>query len=144
MCDYRYYITVINNFQQLWMLNKNFLSVYNILYREDLSMYNIDYKAMGQRIKARRKEKKLTQEELAEIIEIGPSHIGEIERGTSVCSLAVLVNIATVLELNLDTLIKGINDENADRAFSELLETVSKDKQELYIRLCENIADTLK
>ena len=107
-------------------------------------MYNIDYEAMGRRIRVRRKELGLTQEKLAEKAEISTSHIGEIERGTSICSLAVLVNIATVLDLNLDTLIKGINDENADNAFSEILETLPTNNKELYIKLCENIADSLK
>lgn len=107
-------------------------------------MYKIDYKAMGQRIRAKRLEMGLTQEKLAEMAEISPSHIGEIERGTSICSLAVIVNIASVLHLNLDNLVKGINDENANHAFSEILDSLSKDNQELYIKLCENIADTLK
>lgn len=107
-------------------------------------MYNIDYKAMGQRIRAKRLEIGLTQEKLAEIAEISPSHIGEIERGTSICSLAVIVNLATILNMNLDTLIKGINDENANNAFSEILDTLSNDNKKLYIKLCENIADTLK
>lgn len=107
-------------------------------------MYNIDYEAMGHRIRVRRKELGWTQEQLAEKAEISTSHVGEIERGTSICSLAVLVNLATVLDLNLDTLIKGINTENADHAFSELLENVPTNNKELYIKLCENIADTLK
>ncbi len=99
---------------------------------------------MGKRIRAKRLEMGLTQEKLAEKVEISPSHIGEIERGTSICSLAVIVNIANVLRLNLDTLIKGISDENASNAFSEILGSLSKDNKELYIKLCENIADTLK
>lgn len=107
-------------------------------------MYEIDYKAMGQRIREKRIELGLTQEKLAEKIEVSPSHVGEIERGTSICSLAVLANIANVLELNLDTLVKGINGENANQAFSEILDSLSKDNKELYIKLCENIADTLK
>lgn len=107
-------------------------------------MYNIDYKAMGQRVRAKRLELGLTQEKLAEQAEISTSHVGEIERGTSICSLAVIVNIATILGLNLDNLVKGINDENVDNAFSEILDTLSKDNQKLYIKLCENIADTLK
>ena len=107
-------------------------------------MYNIDYRAMGQRIRARRLELKLTQEKLAEKVEISTSHIGEIERGTSICSLAVIVNIATVLNLNLDILVKGINDENADNAFSEILDTLPNDNRKLYIKICETLADTLK
>lgn len=107
-------------------------------------MYDIDYKAMGQRIRARRLELKLTQEKLAEKVEISTSHIGEIERGTSICSLAVIVNIATALNLNLDSLVKGINNENADNAFSEIIDNLPKDNKKLYIKICETIADTLK
>lgn len=107
-------------------------------------MYNIDYKAMGQRIRAKRVELKWTQERLAEEVEISTSHIGEIERGTSICSLAVIVNIATVLGLNLENLIKGINTENADTTFSNIMDSLSKDNKELYLRICENIADTLR
>ena len=107
-------------------------------------MYNIDYKEMGKRIRVRRKELGLTQEKLAEKIEISTSHMGEIERGTSICSLSVLVNLATVLELNLDTLVKGIDTGNANKALSDMLDAMPKDNKQLYIRLCENIADTLK
>lgn len=107
-------------------------------------MKNIDYKAMGSRIRARRLELGLTQEKLAEKADISTSHVGEIERGTSICSLSVLVSIANVLDLNLDTLVRGINHDNANTAFSEILDTVSSDNKELYIKLCENIADSLK
>ncbi len=107
-------------------------------------MYEIDYKAMGQRIREKRLELGFTQEKLAEKIEMSTSHVGEIERGTSICSLAVLANIAEVLDLNLDTLVRGINNDNANQAFSEILGSLSKDHKELYIKLCENIADTLK
>ncbi len=107
-------------------------------------MYNIDYEAMGQRIRVRRLEMGLTQEKLAEKAEVSTSHVGEIERGTSICSLAVLVNIANVLNLNLDTLVKGISYENVNNAFSEILDTLPSDNKELYIKLCENLADSLK
>ena len=80
-------------------------------------MKNIDYKAMGNRIRARRLEMGLTQEKLAEKAEISTSHVGEIERGTSICSLEVIVKLANIMDLNLDTLIRGINDKNANIVF---------------------------
>lgn len=107
-------------------------------------MYKIDYNAMGKRIREKRLELGLTQEQLAEKVEISTSHVGEIERGTSICSLAVAVNIATVLNLNLDTLVKGVNVENVDTAFSEILDTLPKNNKNLYIKICENIAETFK
>ena len=107
-------------------------------------MYNIDYKAMGDRIREKRKEMKLTLDKLAEMIDISTSHEGEIERGQGVCSLEVLVNLATVLGLNLDTLVKGINYENAGNAFTEILDDMPDDNRQLYIKICENLADSLK
>ena len=49
-----------------------------------------------------------------------------------------------VLNLNLDTLIKGINTENANKALSDMLDAMPTDNKQLYIKLCENIAETLK
>lgn len=107
-------------------------------------MYEIDYEAMGKRIREKRKEMKLTQEKLAEMIDISPSHVGEIERGSSVCSLPVLVNLATTLGLNLELLVKGIRTENAGSAFSEIVEELPEKNKDLYLKICENIAGSLK
>lgn len=107
-------------------------------------MDSVDYKAMGRRIRAKRLEMGLTQEQLAEKVDISTSHVGEIERGTSICSLAVLVALANVLELNLDTLVKGIDSKNIDTAFSEILDSLPNDNKKLYIEICEKIAGTLK
>lgn len=41
----------------------------------------MDAKAVGQRIKAAREKKNLTQEDLAALIDISPTHISVIERG---------------------------------------------------------------
>ena len=107
-------------------------------------MSSIDYKAMGKRIRARRLECGWTQEVLAEKAEISTSHVGEIERGTSICSLEVSVRLANVLGLNLDTLVRGFDDVNANTALTELFDSVPQDNQKLYIKICENVADSLK
>lgn len=106
-------------------------------------MYVIDREAMGKRIRKRRKEMKLTQEQLAEIIDVSTSHIGEIERGTGICSLNVLVDLATTLELNLDTLVKGVTDKNIDMVISEKLESLPDDKKEMCLKMCESFVDNV-
>ena len=88
-------------------------------------MRELDYKAIGKRIKAKRLELGYTQEKLAEKADISTSHLGEIERGTSICSIAVLVSIAEVLNLNLDRLVRGIDDKNVETGFSEILNSLS-------------------
>ena len=107
-------------------------------------MKKIDYREIGNRIKEKRKKLNMTQEKLSEIIDVSPSYISEIERGTSICSLAVLVDIAEVLDLNLDNLIRGINENNIDTSFSEILKEIPKKNHKLYITICKNIATSFK
>ncbi len=107
-------------------------------------MKDIDYKAMGKRIQEKRKKKNITQERLSEIIDVSPSYISEIERGSSICSLAVLVNIAEILEMNLDNLINGINENNIDTSFSEILKEIPEKRHKLYIDVCKNVAKSFK
>lgn len=44
----------------------------------------MDAKAVGQRIRAARERKHLTQEELAALVDISPTHVSVIERGTKI------------------------------------------------------------
>lgn len=107
-------------------------------------MKELNYVEIGKRIKIKRKELKLTQEKLSEIIDVSPSYISEIERGSSICSLATITNIADTLNTNLDYLVLGITPINADKMFTDILKSIPDDNQKLYINLCENIANTLK
>ena len=104
----------------------------------------MDFNEIGKRIKTKRLELKLTQEKLAEMTDLTETYIGAIERSTSKCSIETLVKIAQVLNMNLDYLILGTNITNVNNRFSELMQDMSKDKQKLYIELCEAIADKLK
>ena len=106
-------------------------------------MSKINYVEMGKRIQAGRKAAKLTQAQLAEKVDVAPSYISEIERGTSISSLAVIVKISEILKLNLDNLVRGVNKSNAESTFQELLNHVSKENHELFIDLCTDIANRL-
>ena len=107
-------------------------------------MKELNYKEIGKRIKIRRKEANLTQEKLSEIIDVSPSYISEIERGSSICSLATITNIADTINASLDYLVLGITENNADTVFTNILKSIPEKNQNLYVNLCENIADTLK
>lgn len=107
-------------------------------------MNELNYIEIGQRIKLKRKENNLTQEKLSEIIDVSPSYISEIERGTSICSLSTITNISTTLNTSLDYLIFGITTNNSGQTFSEILKSIPQDNHKLFISLCENIANSLK
>ena len=55
----------------------------------------LDYKAIGKRVKIARIKADLTQEKLAEQIELSPTHLSNIETGSTKVSLTTIVNIAT-------------------------------------------------
>ena len=65
----------------------------------------IDYKSIGIRIRETRKAKKLTQEQLAEAIGVGVTHISHIETWNSIPSLQVMVDIINVLNCSADELL---------------------------------------
>lgn len=107
-------------------------------------MENLNYREIGKKIQNKRKELKITQEKLSEIIDVSPSYISEIERGSSICSLSTIVNIAKILDLSLDYLVFGITEKNVDGVFTNILNNIPVKNRNLYISLCENIAQSLK
>jgi len=65
----------------------------------------MDYYAIGQRIRKIRKAHGLSQEALAEQVNISTTHMSHIETGNTKLSLPVLVDLATVLEVRTDDLL---------------------------------------
>lgn len=80
----------------------------------------MDAKAVGQRIKAAREKKNLTQEDLAGLIDISPTHVSVIERGTKVPRVDTFVAIANVLEVSADSLLVDVVDHATEGVVSEL------------------------
>lgn len=65
----------------------------------------MDYIEIGQRIKKFRKLRKLSQEQLAEKVNISPTHMSHIETGATKLSLQVLVDLALTLNTTTDSLL---------------------------------------
>ena len=80
--------------------------IYNtVVHNTEGEFMAIDYKDIGQRIKAKRIEKKLTQDRLSEMIGVGSSHMSHIENGTTVPSFEVFLAILNALECSADELL---------------------------------------
>jgi len=65
----------------------------------------LKHQDIGKRIRARRKELQMTQEQLANETGMSPSFIGHIERGTRRVSLDTLTEISRVLDMQPAELI---------------------------------------
>ena len=70
-------------------------------------MADLDFKEIGLKIKERRKAVGITQEYIANVLEVNPSHISNIENGRANPSLTALVKIANILECSVDYFISG-------------------------------------
>ena len=81
---------------------------------------------IGSRIKAAREKKKLTQEELAALLDMSTTHISVIERGVKPPKLETFIRIANVLGVSSDYLLMDIIDNPADVVSGELSELRSK------------------
>lgn len=68
-------------------------------------MKDIDYTAIGMRIRAARLNARMTQEQLAELTDFSITHISNIETGNTKLSLPALLNIANHLHVTADTLL---------------------------------------
>lgn len=65
----------------------------------------LDLKQLGQKIKEVREKSNLTQEQLAERVDLSVTHISAIENASSGISLQALANIAEDLGVSMDWLI---------------------------------------
>ena len=65
----------------------------------------VDYESIGKRIKHYRTEKRLSQEELAELVSTTYKHISNIENGERGSSVEMLILIANALDVSADDLL---------------------------------------
>lgn len=81
----------------------------------------MDYRSIGKRIKLERNRAELTQAELAEKSNITTAFIGQIERGETKLSLETLVNIANVLDISIDYILRESVTANSGSVIQEML-----------------------
>ena len=87
----------------------------------------MNIKEMGLRIKQCRKAKKLTQEQLAEVVDISPHYLYEIERGSKSVSLPILEEIAVNLQTSLDYLVLGTSPNEQEYFYTDELQELLVD-----------------
>ena len=89
----------------------------------------IDYKDIGQRIKAKRIEKGFTQEQLSEISGISQKHISRIEQGYHDTHFTMIYKIAKALNVPIDAFAIDFEEDNSNIFLSSIradVENMSK------------------
>lgn len=66
--------------------------------------------ALRETIRNERKDKRITQEELAEMLEVSPTHVKHIESGHRKPSIEILFEITKILNISLDGVVFSKNE----------------------------------
>ena len=72
------------------------------------TVIDIDYQAIGKRVREARLRQKMTQEDVATRIGISDSHASAIETGASKVALPTLIQLARLLDTTVDTLLYDV------------------------------------
>ena len=103
----------------------------------------VDYKDIGSRIRAVRLERKMTQEQLAEAVGVGTTHISHIETGNGIPSLQTLIDIINVLDCSADELL-CIEIKKARPLFNDWLEDFLSDCSGQELKIIKDTVVALK
>ena len=96
-------------------------------------------KLLGCRIKELRKLRKLSQEELAEKVDIDPKHLSRIEVGRSFPSLDTLERLANVLSMELKDFFEFSHETPSPQELKKTLNSLLKETDEERLRLLVKI-----
>jgi len=103
-----------------------------------------DYSMIGSRIKKARENKGITQEALAESMDVSNAYVSKIERGKTPVNLDNLGKICAVLETSADYILRGANTARDDYMRNEImtmLEGCPPEKIKLIAQIIKPILD---
>lgn len=108
-------------------------------------MNDLNFKIIGLKIKERRQNQGITQEFIANQLDVNPSHISNIECGRANPSLTALVKIANILECSVDYFISDeysydvstLKIESLDDQIMNKIKYLSLDKKSRILKIID-------
>lgn len=108
-------------------------------------MIDLNFKVIGIKIRKRRKALGITQEMIANKLDVNPSHISNIECGRANPSLTALVQIANILECSVDCFISDeytfdtnkATDNNLDNMIMEKIKYYDPNKKDKILKMID-------
>ena len=117
----------------------------------------IEYNVIGKHIRAARKRSGMTQEAVAEAIDMSAAHYGKVERGDRKINLDRLSQLSQLFAIPLESLVEGAvilhgealslpTDSIASKAsflktIEQIISGCSDEALQLMTRLCKDVAD---
>lgn len=94
----------------------------------------LDYSIIGERLKKARTAKKITQEQLAEKLDVSVAFVSRAERGNVKINLARITQICDILDVSISNILTGTGSKSKDYLtddFSHLLKDCPPEKLKL-------------
>lgn len=107
----------------------------------------IDYKSLGSRVKYHRLRNKMSQEDLADRVQMSRVHISYLERGERIPSMESFVNLANALNVSADELLAGsllITGESMDTEGVAILSDCSFNERQILLQNMRELKDILR
>lgn len=109
-------------------------------------MRELNFRLIGNNVRERRKELGFTQEYVAGLLDVNPSHISNVERGFAKPSLTLLVALANVLMCSVDAFLsheylfnkpKEMSHSDLDAALTKKLNYCSYEKKQRILQMID-------
>ena len=107
---------------------------------------NIDYKLIGERIKRARKNQGITQETMAERLNVSIGYISQVERGITKISLDLLGAISSILDVDIAYFVSESAIHSNDYMDSELsneFRKLNEKKKKFILKVIQITNETL-
>lgn len=102
----------------------------------------LNFSIIGVRLKQARLNKKITQEKLAEMIDVSVTYISRIERGSTNINLKRLSELCDILEVSEGEILNGTSNNSPsylNKEFNNLLKSCPPEKIDLIYKMAELI-----
>ena len=106
--------------------------------------YPVDYKLIGSRIQEARRNRGMTQQDIAERMDLSVEYISRIERGHVKFNLIMLYLIADILDEAPEHLISGTSvlaKNYLEAEFAEILSHCTPKKMDVIYRFAKDISE---
>lgn len=104
----------------------------------------MDYKTVGRRIAVARKFKGITQEQLAERLDVSINTIYNMEKGVTKSTLSTIVRVVNLLDCTVDSLLDGFlwhKDNVIPSDIDQVIAHCSEPEWQFFLRLLEATND---
>jgi transcriptional regulator with XRE-family HTH domain len=108
---------------------------------------NVDYVAIGKRVKELRSKKEMSQEQLATCAEISTTYLSNIENAHSKASLSTFIKIANALGCGVDALLCDNIKESRplfEEQLGKLLEDCSQDELKIIVGTVKGLKEQIR